>query len=79
MAEQTAGILDDFQAQFQAFFQSLTTGKKIFLFSALGGVVIGLIAFVFFTSQVTWSPLATGLKQQDTAKIVAKLEEMNVT
>ncbi|MDX2469885.1 MAG: flagellar basal-body MS-ring/collar protein FliF [SAR324 cluster bacterium] len=79
MAEQTAGILDDFQAQFQAFFQSLTTGKKIFLFSALGGVVIGLVAFVFFTSQVTWSPLATGLKQEDTAKIVAKLEEMNVT
>jgi len=78
MAEQTANFIDDFQSQFQSFFQNLTTGKKIFLFSALGGVIIGLIAFVFFTNQATWSPLASGMKQEDMAKVVAKLDEMNV-
>ncbi|OGG94767.1 MAG: flagellar M-ring protein FliF [Candidatus Lambdaproteobacteria bacterium RIFOXYD2_FULL_50_16] len=78
MAEQTAGMVEDFQSQFQNFFQGLTTGKKIFLFSSLGGIVLGLVAFVFFSQQVTFAPLATGLKQADASKIVAKLDEMNV-
>jgi len=78
MAEQTAGMVEDFQSQFQNFFQGLTIGKKIFLFSSLGGIVLGLIAFVFFSQQVTFAPLATGLKQSDASKIIAKLDEMNV-
>ncbi|MDT8446774.1 MAG: flagellar basal-body MS-ring/collar protein FliF [bacterium] len=78
MAEQTVGLVDDFQSQFQNFFASLTTGKKIFLFSSLGGIVLGLIAFVFFSSQITYAPLVSGLKQGDTAKIVQKLDELNV-
>ncbi len=78
MAEQTANFFEDFQSQFQHFFQSLSTGKKIFLFSALGAILIGLISFVFFTQQPTWAPLASGLKQDDMSKIAAKLDEMNV-
>ncbi|OGG99798.1 MAG: flagellar M-ring protein FliF [Candidatus Lambdaproteobacteria bacterium RIFOXYD1_FULL_56_27] len=78
MAEQSVGLVEDFQSQFQNFFSGLTTGKKIFLFSSLGGIVLGLIVFVFFTQQVTWAPLATGLKQDDASKIVAKLDELNI-
>ena len=78
MAEQTASLFEDFQSQFQSFFQSLSTGKRIFLFSALSGIVIGLIAFVFFTQQATWAPLASGLKQEDMSKIVTKLDELNI-
>jgi len=78
MAEQTVGLVEDFQSQFQNFFSGLTTGKKIFLFSSLGGIVLGLVAFVFLSGQVTWSPLVSGLKQDDAAKIVKKLDELNV-
>ncbi|PCI23385.1 MAG: flagellar M-ring protein FliF [SAR324 cluster bacterium] len=78
MAEQTADILTDFQSQFQNFFQSLTTGKKIFLFSSLGGILIGLIAFVFYSQQVTWSPLVQGLSPEDAGKITATLDEQNI-
>lgn len=79
MAEQTAGsFATDFQSQFQNFFQGLTTAKKIFLFSALGAVLIGLVSFVYFSQQVTWAPLVSGLEQQDAGNIVRKLEELNV-
>lgn len=78
MAEQTAGFINDFQDQFNTFFQNLTTGKKIFLFSSVGAILVGLIALVFFSQQVTWSPLVSGLTQEDSAKIVAKLDELNV-
>jgi len=78
MAEQTVGLVEDFQSQFQNFFANLTTGKKIFLFSSLGGIVLGLVAFVFLSGQVTWAPLVSGMKQDDAAKIVKKLDELNV-
>jgi flagellar M-ring protein FliF len=79
MAEQTAdNFVSDFQNQFQSFFQGLTTGKKIFLFSSLGAILIGLISFVYFSQQVTWAPLISGMNQQDAGKIVRKLEEMNI-
>lgn len=78
MSEQAAGFVSDFQDQFQNFFQNLTTAKKIFLFSALGSVVLGLAAFVYFSQQVTWAPLVSGVTQQDAGNIVRKLEEMNI-
>ena len=79
MAEQTAGsFATDFQSQFQNFFLGLTTAKKIFLFSALGAVLIGLVSFVYFSQQVTWAPLVSGLEQQDAGNIVRKLEELNI-
>jgi flagellar M-ring protein FliF len=78
MAEQTADILTSFQVQFQNFFQGLTTSKKIFLFTSLGSVLIGLVAFVYFSQQVTWAPLVSGIGQQDAGNIVRKLEELNV-
>ena len=78
MAEHAAGFVDDFQDHFQNFFQNLTTAKKIFLFSALGSVILGLAAFVYFSQQVTWSPLISGVTQQDAGNIVRKLEEMNI-
>ncbi len=79
MAEQTAdGFITDFQNQFQSFFQGLTTGKKIFLFSSLGAILVGLISFVYFSQQVTWAPLVSGMNQQDAGKIVRKLEELNI-
>jgi len=79
MAEQTSDFISDFQGQFQLFFQNLTTAKKIFLFSSLGGILIGLVAFVFYSQQITWSPLVSGLSPQDAGKILSKLEELNVT
>ncbi len=78
MAEQAADLVTSFQVQFQNFFQSLNTSKKIFLFSALGSVLVGLFAFVYFSQQVTWSPLISGVTQQDAGNIVRKLEEMNI-
>lgn len=79
MAEQTAdSFITDFQNQFQNFFQNLTTSKKIFLFSSLGAILVGLIAFVYFSQQVTWAPLISGVDQQDAGNIVRKLEELNV-
>ena len=78
MAEQTAGMSSDFQGQFQNFFQNLSTGKKVFLFSAIGGVLIGLLALIFFSQSVTWAPLVSGVDQQDTSRIVAKLDEANI-
>ncbi|MCP4752008.1 MAG: flagellar M-ring protein FliF [Proteobacteria bacterium] len=78
MAEQAASFVTDFQTQFQNFFQSLTTSKKIFLFTSLGAVLVGLIAFVYFSQQTTWAPAFSGVSQQDAGKIVRKLEEMNV-
>ncbi|MGK0290715.1 MAG: hypothetical protein ACI86H_002174, partial [bacterium] len=38
MAEQTANMVSDFRIQFQNFFQALTAGKKIFLFSSIAVV-----------------------------------------
>lgn len=78
MAEQTADVFTNLQVQFQNFFQNLSTSKKIFLFSSLGSVLIGLVAFVYFSQQVTWAPLVSGVTQQDAGNIVRKLEEMNV-
>ncbi|MBU2510899.1 flagellar M-ring protein FliF [bacterium] len=79
MAEQTADrYMSDFQTQFQNFFQGLTTAKKIFLFSALGAILIGLISFVYFSQQVTWAPLVSGVTQQDAGNIARKLEELNI-
>ncbi len=79
MAEQTAdNFVTDFQTQFQNFFQGLTTAKKIFLFSALGAIMIGLVSFVYFSQQVTWAPLVSGITQQDAGNIVRKLEELNI-
>ncbi len=78
MAEQTADIINDFQSQFQVFFQNLTTAKKIFLFSSLGAGLIGLLAFVFYSQQITWSPLAEGISQEDAGRIVGKLDELNI-
>jgi len=78
MAEQTADILSTFQIQFQNFFQGLTTAKKIFLFTCLGSVLVGLVAFVYFSQQVTWAPLVSGITQQDAGNIVRKLEELNI-
>ncbi len=74
----TAYSLDNIQAQVQQFFQNLTFGKKLFLFSGLAGIIIGIAAFFFFTQQVAWTPLVSGLKQSDMAQTVAKLDEMNV-
>lgn len=79
MAEQTAdNFVSDFQNQFQSFFQSLTTAKKVFLFSALGAILIGLVSFVYFSQQVTWAPLVSGINQQDAGNIVRKLDELNI-
>ncbi len=79
MAEQTAdNFVTDFQNQFQIFFQRLTTAKKIFLFTSLGAVLMGLVAFVYFSQQITWAPLVSGVTQQDAGNIVRKLEEINV-
>ncbi len=79
MAEQTAdSYISDFQTQFQNFFQGLTTAKKIFLFSALGAILIGLVSFVYFSQQITWAPLVSGVTQQDAGNIARKLEELNI-
>ncbi len=79
MAEIAAdSFINDFQNQFQSFFQALTTAKKIFLFTCLGAVLIGLVSFVYFSQQVTWAPLISGASQQDTGNIVRKLEELNI-
>lgn len=78
MAEQASGFVDDFQGQFQNFFSNLSTGKKVFLFSALAAVFIGLFALIFFSQQETWAPLVSGVDQRDSARIVKKLEEANI-
>ncbi|MDH5559319.1 MAG: flagellar basal-body MS-ring/collar protein FliF [Deltaproteobacteria bacterium] len=78
MAEQTANFVADFQTQFQNFFQGLSIGKKIFLFTSLGSILLGLAAFIFFSQQVTWAPLVNGLNQEDASKVVQKLDELNI-
>lgn len=78
MAEQANSFVTDFQNQFQSFFQALTTAKKIFLFTSLGAIFIGLISFVYFSQQTTWAPLVTGITQQDAGSIVRKLDELNI-
>ena len=78
MAEETADFINDFQGQFQVFFQNLTTAKKIFFFATLGSILVGLFAFIFYSQQVTWSPLTDSISQEDAGKIVGKLDELNV-
>lgn len=79
MAEQAATrFLDDIQSQFQTFFQNLNLGKKIFLFASVGTVLLGLVAFVYFSQQVTWTVLVSGVNQQDAGRIVEKLKELNI-
>lgn len=78
MAEQAASFIEDLQSQFQIFFQNLSVGKKIFLFASIAGILIGLVSFVYFSQQVTWSTLVSGVTQQDAANIVQKLEELNI-
>ena len=79
MAEQVAtSFVEDIQGQFQSFFQSLSVGKKIFLFSSIAVVLLGLVGFVYFSQQVTWTTLVSGVDQQDAARIVQKLDEINI-
>lgn len=78
MAEQAASFFEDLQNQFQVFFQNLSIGKKIFLFASIAGILLGLISFVYFSQQVTWSTLVSGVSQQDAANIVQKLDELNI-
>jgi flagellar M-ring protein FliF len=80
MAEQAAptNFVNDLQNQFQDFFQALTTAKKVFLFSCLGAVLVGLVSFVYFSQQETWAPLISGISQQDAGNIVRKLDELNI-
>ena len=79
MAEQAAtSFVEDIQGQFQSFFQNLSVGKKIFLFSSIAVVLLGLVAFVYFSQQVTWTTLISGVDQQDAARIIQKLDEINV-
>ena len=79
MAEQAATtLIHDIQKQFQAFFQNLNLGKKIFLFASIASVLSGLAAFVYFSQQVTWTMLVSGADQQDAGRIVEKLKEMNI-
>ena len=78
MAEQAASFFEDFQNQFQIFFQNLSISKKIFLFASIAGILLGLISFVYFSQQVTWSTLVSGVTQQDAANIVQKLDELNI-
>lgn len=79
MAEQVAtSFVEDIQGQFQNFFQNLSVGKKIFLFSSIAVVLLGLVGFVYFSQQVTWTTLVSGVDQQDAARIIQKLDEINV-
>lgn len=78
MAEQTANMVSDFRIQFQNFFQALTAGKKIFLFSSIAVVLVGLISFVYFSQQETWATLSKGLTQKEAAVITKKLEESQI-
>ena len=78
MAEQAANLVTGFQSQFQNFYQNLTLSKKIFFFGSIASVLIGIIAFVLVSQQVTWAPLVNGLGQNDAARITQKLDELNV-
>jgi len=78
MAEQAANLVTGFQSQFQNFYQNLTLPKKVFFFGSIASVLIGIIAFVFVSQQVTWAPLINGLGQNDAARITQKLDELNV-
>ena len=78
MAEQTLDFINDFRIQFQNFFQNLTFGKKLFLFSTLAIVVLGLLALIYFSSQTTWSPLVSGIAIEDASLITKKLDEQQI-
>lgn len=78
MAEQTLDFINDFRNQFQNFFQNLTFGKKLFLFSSLGAVILGLVALIYFSNSTTWSPLVSGIAIDDAATITKKLDELQV-
>ena len=79
MAEQVAPtFFDDIQNQFQVFFQNLNLSKKIFLFATIAAILLGLAAFIYYSQQVTWTTLASGIDQQDAGRIVEKLKELNI-
>lgn len=78
MAEESANNLRDVMSQFQNFFTSLTIAKKIVLFSALGVVMLGMVSLVYVASRQSWTPLYTGISNEDAARIQEKLEQNQI-
>ena len=78
MAEESANSFRDITSQFQNFFNSLTTAKKIVLFSALAVVMLGMISLVYVASRQSWTPLYTGISNEDAAQIKEKLDQNQI-
>lgn len=78
MAEDTASLLGDIRAQFQTFFESLTVGKRIALFSILGVVVIGMISLIYLANRESWVPLFTNISPEDAATVRETLDKSQI-
>ena len=75
MAEESVGSFRDVFTQFQSFFESLTTAKRIVLISVLAVVLIGMVSLIYLANRESWVPLYSGISNEDAAIIKEKLDK----
>lgn len=78
MAEDTGNLLRDLRGQFQNFFNSLSVGRKIILFSVLGSVLIGMVGLIYVANRESWTPLYTNISPEDAGTIKEKLDKNQI-
>lgn len=78
MAEETTGGVREAVVQFQSFFESLTLAKKAVLFSVLAVVLLGMVSLIYMAQRDSWTPLYSGISNEDAAIIKEKLDQAQI-
>jgi len=78
MAEEAVSDFRDVLSRFRSFFKSLTLAKKVVLFSAVAVVLVGMASSMYVASRDSWTPLFSGISNEDAARIKAKLDENQI-
>ena len=78
MAEETASGFRDVVGQFRTFFDSLTIAKKVILFAVVAVVLLGMVGLLYVANRESWSPIFSGISNEDAAVIKEKLEKNQI-
>ena len=78
MAEEGAMGFRDVVGQFRAFFDSLTIAKKVILFTVLAIVLLGMVSLLYVANRESWTPIFSGISNEDAAVIKEKLEKNQI-
>ena len=78
MAEETATGFRDVVGQFRTFFESLTIAKKVILFAIVTVVLLGMVGLLYVANRESWTPIFSGISNEDAAIIKEKLEKNQI-